>query len=148
MGVGAKTVLPARAHAKLSMRLVPDQDPSEIGRLVEQYLTQLAPPAVTLAVRRLHSGPGAIVRRDGPAMRAAADAYAVVFGRHPFFVREGGSIPVVALLQSVLGIDSVLMGFGLPDERAHAPNEKLHLPNFYRGIQTAIHFMTNLAQST
>jgi acetylornithine deacetylase/succinyl-diaminopimelate desuccinylase-like protein len=92
-------------------------------------------------VRDLHGGEGAIVRRDSPAMQAASQAYAEVFGREPVFIREGGSIPVVALFQQVLDIDTVLMGFGLPDDRLHSPNEKFHLPNFYRGIETSIRFM-------
>ena len=142
---GAKTVLPSRACAKISMRLVPDQDPAGITRLIRDYLKEIAPPEVTVEVRDLHSGDGAIVRRDSPAMQAAFRAYEAAFGKAPIFVREGGSIPVVATFQKVLGIETVLMGFGLPDDRLHSPNEKFHLPNFYRGIETVIHFMDTFA---
>ncbi len=143
---GAKTVLPAKAFAKISMRLVPDQDPEQITKLVSDYLKEIAPPAVTVEVQDLHSGSGAIVSRESPAMKAAFQAYAEVFGREPIFVREGGSIPVVATFKEELGIDTVLMGFGLPDDRLHSPNEKFHLPNFYKGIETVIRFMEYLAQ--
>ena len=89
-------------------------------------------------------GEPAIVRRDSPAMRAAFRAYADAFGREPIFIREGGSIPVVATLQKELGIETILMGFGLPDDNLHAPNEKIHLPNLYRGIETVIRFFHHL----
>lgn len=143
---GTKTVLPSKAFAKISMRLVPDQKPAEIMRLIQSYLAEIAPPAVTVEVRDLHSGNAAIVSRNSPAMKAAFRAYAEVFGKEPIFTREGGSIPVVATLQSVLGIETILIGFGLPDDRLHSPNEKFHLPNFYRGIETIIHFMRFLAE--
>lgn len=138
---GAKTVLPSKAHAKISMRLVPNQDPSEVYQLVRDYLLAIAPPSVSVEVRNLHGGEGAIVDRTSPAMRAASSAYAATFGVQPFFVREGGSIPVVATFQRELGIETVLMGFGLPDDRLHAPNEKFHLPTFHRGIETIIQFL-------
>ena len=138
---GAKTVLPSKAYAKISMRLVPDQKPEEIRRLVTDHLHAIAPPTVTVEVRSLHGGEGAIVRRDSLEMEAAVRAYEAGFGVEPVFMREGGSIPVVATFQKELGIDTILMGFGLPDDNLHAPNEKLHLPNFYRGIETVIHFL-------
>jgi acetylornithine deacetylase/succinyl-diaminopimelate desuccinylase-like protein len=138
---GAKTVLPSKAFAKISMRLVPDQKSAEITQLIQNYLTEIAPPTVNVEVRSLHGGEGAIVRRDSPAMRAAFQAYAEAFGKEPIFVREGGSIPVVATFQDVLGIETILMGFGLPDDRLHSPNEKFHLPNFYKGIETVIRFI-------
>ena len=141
---GAKTVLPGKAHAKISMRLVPDQDPAAISRLIAAHLKAIAPPTVRVQVQELHQGKGAIVRRDSVWMQAACKAYAAAFGREPVFERGGGSIPVVATFQDVLGIDTILMGFGLPDDNLHAPNEKFHLPNFYRGIETAIHFMDYL----
>jgi acetylornithine deacetylase/succinyl-diaminopimelate desuccinylase-like protein len=143
---GAKTVLPSKAFAKISMRLVPDQEPAQIAQLLRDYLAQIAPPTVDVAVRGLHGGAGAIVRRDSPAMQAAFRAYAEAFGREPVFVREGGSIPVVATFQEVLGIETILIGFGLPDDRLHSPNEKFHLPNFYKGIETIIHFLHFLAE--
>ena len=138
---GAKTVLPSQASAKISMRLVPDQDPVEITRLVKDYLLSIAPPTVNISVKDLHGGEGAIVRRDSPAMKAAFQAYTHVFGTEPIFIREGGSIPVVATFQKILGIETILMGFGLPDDRLHSPNEKFHIPNFYKGIETVVRFM-------
>ncbi len=140
-GAGAKTVLPSKAFAKISMRLVPDQRPDEIAQCITRHLLDLTPPTVQVRVKTLHGGESAIVRRDSPAMQAAFRAYATSFGREPIFVREGGSLPVVATLQQVLGIDTILMGFGLPDDRLHSPNEKFHLANFYRGIETSIHFL-------
>ncbi|MBN1580979.1 MAG: dipeptidase [Anaerolineae bacterium] len=145
-GPGGKTVLPSKAFAKISMRLVPNQHPDEIARLLQTYLTKTAPPTVEVAVRYLSGGESAVVRRDSLAMQAAFQAYAESFGRKPIFVREGGSIPVVATFQQVLGIETILMGFGLPDDRLHSPNEKFHLPNFYRGIETSIRFIELLTQ--
>jgi acetylornithine deacetylase/succinyl-diaminopimelate desuccinylase-like protein len=143
---GAKTVLPSEAFAKISMRLVPDQEPAEITRLLQDYLAEIAPPTVSVEVRDLHGGESAVVRRDSPAMQAAFRAYAEAFGREPIFVRGGGSIPVVATFQSTLGLETVLMGFGLPDDRLHSPNEKFHLPNFYKGIETALLFFSFLGK--
>jgi acetylornithine deacetylase/succinyl-diaminopimelate desuccinylase-like protein len=145
---GAKTVLPSKAFAKISMRLVPDQDPKKITQMIEGYLAGIAPPTISVEVRSLHSGEGAIARRDSPEMQAAFRAFAEVFGKEPIFVREGGSIPVVAMFQKVLGLETVLMGFGLPDDRVHSPNEKFHLPNFYRGIETVVRFMDALGEKS
>lgn len=139
-GEGAKTVLPAKAGAKISMRLVPNQDPWQIAALVSDYLQQIAPPTVRVTVRDLHHGYGAIVPRDSRAMKAASEAYEEIFGTPPIFTREGGSIPVVATFQKELGIDSVLMGFGLPTDNLHAPNEKFKIELFYKGIETTILF--------
>jgi acetylornithine deacetylase/succinyl-diaminopimelate desuccinylase-like protein len=144
MEPGAKTVLPGTAHAKLSMRLVPDQTHAAIFALVRDHLLEIAPPSVSVEVRDLHGGEGAMVDRASPAMQAAFDAYAATFGVQPVFVREGGSIPVVATFQRELGIETVLMGFGLPDDRLHAPDEKLHLPTFHRGVETVIRFLDAL----
>ena len=144
-GPGAKTVLPARAGAKVSMRLVPDQDPDEIGRLFGDYVQALAPAGATVSVRHLHGGWPALVDRDLPAMRAAARAYEAAFGRAPVYAREGGTIPVVALLERRLGLPSVLMGFGLPDDNLHAPNERFRVENFYRGIDASVVFLEALA---
>jgi len=143
---GAKTVLPSKAYAKISMRLVPDQSHEEISRLIADYCQKIAPPAVSVEVRDLHGGEGAMVRRDSHEMAAAFRAYAAAFGREPIFMREGGSIPVVAAFQKLLGIDTILMGFGLPDDNLHAPNEKFSMSNFHRGIQTSLHFLNNLAE--
>ncbi len=143
---GAKTVLPSKAFAKISMRLVPDQDPARIAELVCGRIEELAPQAVQVVIRDLHGGEPAIVDRDSPMMEAASRAYAEAFGQAPLLVRRGGSIPVVAKFQSMLGMETILMGFGLPDDRLHSPNEKFHLPNFYRGIETSIHFMSFLGE--
>ena len=145
-GEGAKTVLPAKAGAKLSMRLVPNQEPDDIAQLVTEHLTRLAPPTVRIEVRNLHGGDGAIIPRDIPSMQAAREAYEETFGTRPIFVREGGSIPVVATLQKKLGIHTVLMGFGLPDDNLHAPNEKFSIAMFYKGIETAIRFYQKMGQ--
>jgi acetylornithine deacetylase/succinyl-diaminopimelate desuccinylase-like protein len=141
---GAKTVLPSKAFAKISMRLVPDQDPERIAELVRGYIEDQAPEAVDVEVSALHGGEPAVVDRDSPMMEAASRAYEEAFGKAPLLVRRGGSIPVVAKFQSMLGIETILMGFGLPDDRLHSPNEKFHLPNFYKGIETSIHFMSFL----
>ena len=144
---GAKTVLPSKAFAKISMRLVPDQDPQTITKLITDFIHEIAPPAVGVEVRDLHGAPPALVRRDSEEMQAAVRAYAEAFGNEPVFVRTGGSIPVVSAFQELLGIETILMGFGLPDDRLHAPNEKFHLPNFYRGIETVYRFLQFLGQS-
>ena len=143
-GAGAKTVLPSKVHAKLSMRLVPDQDYAEIGRLLKAYIAELTPPSVHVEVTLGHGAPASITDFNIPAMQTAAKAYATAFGQEPVFMREGGSIPVVSEFQAHLGVETVLMGFGLPGDQIHAPNERFYLPNFYRGIETSIHFLQNL----
>jgi acetylornithine deacetylase/succinyl-diaminopimelate desuccinylase-like protein len=145
-GAGAKTVLPSEASAKISMRLVPDQDPDEIGALFEAHMKRLAPQGSVVEVRALHGGKPALVDRSIPAMQAAAIAYRDTFGREPVYTREGGTIPVVAMLDDVLGLQTVLMGFGLPDDNLHAPNEKLDLDNYNLGIETVIRFLAALAE--
>jgi acetylornithine deacetylase/succinyl-diaminopimelate desuccinylase-like protein len=143
---GAKTVLPSKAHAKISCRLVADQDHHEIARLLSDHLRQIAPPQVTVAVRFLHGGRGALVNLDSKYMRAAGQVLQQVFGQAPVFEREGGSIPVVSTFQTVLGIDSILLGFGLPDDGLHSPNERFYLPNFYKGIETVIRYFDELGK--
>ena len=133
-GDGAKTVIPAVAMAKVSMRLVPDQDPDRIADLFEAHLRTVTPPTVELTVTRMHGGRPWMTEFDNPFVQAAGRAIEQGFGRRPVFNREGGSIPVVATFQEVLGLPSVLFGVGLPDENAHAPNEKLDLGNFHNGI--------------
>jgi acetylornithine deacetylase/succinyl-diaminopimelate desuccinylase-like protein len=140
-GPGVKAAIPARAAAKLNFRLVPDQDPAEIDRLFRQYIARMTPPAVRSAIRTVLVAKPAVVNRRHPAMRAAAAAYRKGFGASPVFLRSGGTIPVVNTLQEMLRIPTVLMGFALPDDRMHAPNEKFHLPNFYHGIATCIWFL-------
>lgn len=145
-GPGKKTVIPARAWAKVSMRLVPDQDPLEIARLFQTHIHTLAPPTVEVEVRTLGTARPAYVDPQAPAVQAAARAYELGFGAAPVYVRGGGSLPIVADFQDILGTTVVLMGLGLPDDRAHAPNEKFHLPNFYRGIESLIHYYALLAE--
>jgi acetylornithine deacetylase/succinyl-diaminopimelate desuccinylase-like protein len=133
-GVGAKTVLPAVAMAKISMRLVPDQDPDKIAKLFEAHIAKLAPKTVELKVTRLHGGKPWMASFDNRFVQAAGRAIEKGFGQKPIFTREGGSIPVVSTFQEELGLPSVLFGVGLPDENAHAPNEKLDVSNFHNGI--------------
>jgi acetylornithine deacetylase/succinyl-diaminopimelate desuccinylase-like protein len=140
-GEGTKTVLPSRAMAKVSMRLVPDQDPAEIARLFQARVEELAPPGVTLHVRHHHGGRAFLTDVDDPAMRAAARALERGFGRAPVLIREGGSVPVAVDFAETLGLPVVLMGFGTPDENAHAPDEHLNLENFEKGTDTIVYFL-------
>ncbi len=133
-GEGAKTVLPAVAMAKVSMRLVPNQDPNKIADLFEDYVRKIAPKTVELKFTRMQGGKPWMASPDHPFMQAAGRAIERGFGRKPVFTREGGSIPVVSTFQEMLGLPSVLFGVGLPDENAHAPNEKLDVGNFHNGI--------------
>ncbi|MGH9340660.1 MAG: dipeptidase [Acidobacteriota bacterium] len=145
-GEGAKTVLPAKAMAKVSMRLVPDQKPAKVEEEFERYVAELVPASVKVEVKRMQGGKAWVASLDHPALQAAAAAIERGFGKRPVFQREGGSIPVVSTFSELLGIPSVLMGIGLPDENAHAPNEKLDLGNFYRGIKSSAYFMDELSK--
>jgi acetylornithine deacetylase/succinyl-diaminopimelate desuccinylase-like protein len=140
-GPGPKAVIPARAVAKLSFRLVPDQDPHKIDHLFRQHIAHSTPPTVRSTIRTFFAAKPVLVNRRHPAIRAAVVAYRKGFGAMPVFLRSGGTIPVVNIFQDVLGIPTVLMGFALPDDRMHAPNEKFHLPNFYNGIATSTWFL-------
>lgn len=133
-GEGAKTVIPATAMAKVSMRLVPDQDPDRITDAFEAYLVNVMPKTVESKVQRLHAGKPWMTDLDNPFVRAAGRAIETGFRHAPVFHREGGSIPVVSTFQEMLGLPTMLFGIGLPDENAHAPNEKLDLGNFHDGI--------------
>src|SRR6478609_2862792 len=133
-GEGAKTVLPAVAMAKVSMRLVPNQDPEKIGDLFEEYVKKVAPKTVELKITRMHGGKPWMTSFDNPFVQAAGRAIESGFGQRPVFNREGGSIPVVSTFQEELGVPCVLFGVGLPDENAHAPDEKLDLGNFHGGV--------------
>jgi acetylornithine deacetylase/succinyl-diaminopimelate desuccinylase-like protein len=143
-GTGVKAVIPARALAKLNFRLVPDQNPREIEQLFREHITRITPPTVRSRICTQLVAKPALVDPKHPAMRAAAVAYTKGFGAEPVFLRSGGTIPVVNLFQEELGIPTVLMGFALPDDRMHAPNEKFHLPNFYNGIATSIWFLDEI----
>jgi acetylornithine deacetylase/succinyl-diaminopimelate desuccinylase-like protein len=131
--------------AKINMRLVPDQDPGEIERLFREHIARITPATLRCEVRTRLAAKPALVERRHPALRAAASAYRRGFGADPVLLRSGGTIPVVSLLQETLGIPTVLMGFALPDDRMHAPNEKFDLRNFYNGISTSIWFLANLS---
>lgn len=139
-GEGAKTVLPARAGAKVSMRLVPDQEPKKIAELFKKHVESLAPETVSVKVEEHHGGHPAMTDLSFYGLQAAADAFEAVYDKEPFFTREGGSIPIVADFQKVLGAQSILMGFGLNSDAIHSPNEKFALKDFYRGIQTSAKF--------
>src|SRR3712207_3406639 len=144
-GDGAKTVLPATAMAKVSMRLVPDQEPKKIGDLFEDYVRKIAPKTVELKITRMHGGKPWMTEFDNKYVRAAGRAIERGFGKAPVFNREGGSIPVVSTFQEELGLPSVLFGVGLPDENAHAPNEKLDLANFHNGIIASAYLYEEIA---
>jgi acetylornithine deacetylase/succinyl-diaminopimelate desuccinylase-like protein len=145
-GDGAKTVLPATAMAKVSMRLVPDQDPNKIADLFQAYLEKVAPKTVAVKVTRMHGGRPWMTAFDNKYVRAAGRAIEQGFGKAPVFTREGGSIPVVSTFQQELGLESVLFGVGLPDENAHAPDEKLDLGNFHNGIIASAFLYQEIAQ--
>jgi len=146
IGEGAKTVLPARAGAKVSMRLVPDQDPTKIYDAMENYVKSLAPPSVKVTFHR-HLGAAAVmVATDSPHVKAATKAIEKGFGITPSLIREGGSIPIVIDFKEVLDLDSLLIGYGLPDDNAHAPNEKLDLEDFQRGVLTSAHLYNEFAE--
>jgi acetylornithine deacetylase/succinyl-diaminopimelate desuccinylase-like protein len=140
-GEGAKTVLPAEAGAKLSMRLVPDQDPEEIAALFEAQMRRLAPPGVALTFKRHHGGKPYLAEPSSSFIEAGKQALARAFGAEPILTREGGSIPVVETFETALGAPSVLMGFGLPDDNPHSPNEKLTMEQFHKGIEASAHFL-------
>lgn len=140
-GEGAKTVIPARAVAKISTRLVADQDPKESAEQLSKAIQKACPRGVNAELKMIHAAPPSLVNPDNPFIHAAADAMSEVFGKPTVYIRSGGSIPIVAAFEQSLGIPSVMMGFGLPDDNLHAPNEKLHLPNFYRGIEAVSRYL-------
>jgi acetylornithine deacetylase/succinyl-diaminopimelate desuccinylase-like protein len=146
-GEGAKTIIPARAGAKISMRLVPDQTPAEIARKFAAYVRRIAPREVKVTVRSLHGGSAFLSEVDHPAFRATERALERAFGRKPVLTREGGSIPFTAKIQEALRCPVILMGFGLPDENSHAPNERLDLENYEKGILSAVFLYEELART-
>ena len=139
-GEGVKAVIPSRATAKINIRLVPNQDPREIERLFRQHIIRITPPTARATVRTFLAARPALLDRHHPTMVAASRAYLHGFGAAPVFLRSGGTIPIVNHFQELLGVPTVLMGFALPDDRIHAPNEKFHLPNFFKGIATCRRF--------
>ncbi|HEV2294435.1 MAG TPA: dipeptidase [Tepidisphaeraceae bacterium] len=144
-GPGAKTVIPSKASAKISMRLVPNQDPARIVTGFERTMRERAPRNVTVEVTCHSQTPGVVVPVEGKAMCLAAEAAEIGFGKKPALMREGGSIPVVNLLKRVLGVDTLLLGFGLPDDRVHSPNEKFDLDALQKGARTAGALYSKLA---
>jgi acetylornithine deacetylase/succinyl-diaminopimelate desuccinylase-like protein len=148
IGAGAKTVIPAKALAKISMRLVPDMTPAETFALYKACVESLCPKGIVLDVRLIHSGDPIVVSTDNPFVLAATEAMHAVFAKETVFVRGGGSIPIVGDFIRELKIPTILMGFGLPDDNLHAPNEKFHLANFHRGIESIIRFLGGVGEST
>jgi acetylornithine deacetylase/succinyl-diaminopimelate desuccinylase-like protein len=140
-GEGAKTVIPARAVAKVSMRLVADQRPEEAIAQFNAAVAAVCPKGVTAEVKSVHGAEPSLVNPNNDFVRAASKAMEEVFGNKTVFIRSGGSIPIVGSFERSLGIPSVLMGFGLPDDNLHSPNEKFYLPNFYRGIEAVARFL-------
>ena len=143
-GEGAKTVLPSWAGAKVSMRLVPNQDPDKIGKLFEEYAQSIAPPGVTVEAHYIHGAPAVLINTEGPLVEAAMAAQQDVFGAEPVLIREGGSIPIVGTFHQVLGVPIMLMGFGLSDDGLHSPNEKFNISQFYDGIRTIVRLLDRL----
>ena len=141
IGAGAKTVIPAKALAKVSMRLVPGMTPARTFALYKSYVEKIAPAGVDVEVRLIHSGDPCLIPVDNPYIQAATRALKEVWGKETVFIRSGGSIPIVGDFDRHLGIPSVMMGFGLPDDNIHAPNEKFHLKNFYLGIESVVRFL-------
>ena len=145
-GQGAKTVLPSKASAKISCRLVPGQTPADITEKLRRHFEAHVPATMTLEFTDLHGGHGVIVDTKAPAMQAAVEALEGVFGTPPLFTREGGSIPVVADFKRLLGLDTVLMGFGLDSDAIHSPNERFGLDRFHQGIEASIRFLDAYAR--
>jgi succinyl-diaminopimelate desuccinylase len=145
-GEGAKTVLPARASAKFSFRLVPRQDPQIIAGNLRQMLLEMCPPGIQLELREMHHASGLVVPLDNPFIDGAARAIEKGFGRSPVFIREGGSIPVVNSFSEKLGVDTLLLGWGLDDDNTHSPNEKFCLADFHRGIRSSAYLWHELSR--
>jgi acetylornithine deacetylase/succinyl-diaminopimelate desuccinylase-like protein len=145
-GEGAKTVIASKAYAKISMRLVPDQNPHEITELFKNHFESIAPASVKVTVKPHHGGEAAVTPIDSIGYKAASMAYEATFGKKPIPVRSGGSIPIVAMFEKVLGLKTILMGFGLDSDAIHSPNEHYGLFNFYKGIETIPHFYKHFTE--
>lgn len=145
-GEGSKTVLPAKAGAKFSFRLVPNQDPKQVHKSLEAMLERLCPPGIQMELIAFHGAPGVVVPLESPYMAAAAKAIEAGFGRPPVFIREGGSIPVVSTFHQKLGVDTLLLGWGLDDDNTHSPNEKFCLADFHRGIKASAHLWEEIGK--
>ena len=147
IAAGAKTVIPAKGSAKVSMRLVPDQDADDILKKYTDYVAKVTPKGITSTIKVHSKGPACVVNTDNPYARASVEAMHEVFGRDTVYIRSGGSIPIVTQFDKDLKIPSIMMGMGLPDDNLHAPNEKFHIPNFYRGIESIVRFFEILGKS-
>lgn len=145
-GEGAKTILPAKASAKFSFRLVPNQDPKKIGKALDAYLRKLCPAGVTMELVDFSGAPGVVVPLESPYVAAASRAIEHGFGKAPVFIREGGSIPVVSDFHDKLGVDTLLLGWGLDDDNTHSPNEKFCLADFHHGIKSSARLWEELAK--
>jgi acetylornithine deacetylase/succinyl-diaminopimelate desuccinylase-like protein len=145
-GEGAKTVLPAWAMAKISARLVPDQQPADVYQQMQSYLEEYAPKEIRWSLTPMHGAPASLSDRNSKYIKALSKALETVWHKQPVFKREGGSVPVVLDFQQILGIETVNTGFSMLDDNMHSPNEKLHLPSWYKGIDAFIHFYFNLAE--
>lgn len=145
-GEGAKTVLPSKASAKISMRLVPDQDPKKIAALFKKHIESLVPDTMQVTITEHHGGHPAVTDLSFYGLKAAAKAFEAVYDKEPLFAREGGSIPIVADFKKILGAETILMGFGLNSDAIHSPNEKFALKDFYRGIKTSAKFFELLPE--
>ncbi|MBU0741916.1 dipeptidase [bacterium] len=145
-GEGAKTIVPATAGAKVSMRLVPNQEPGKIAELFEKYVLEIAPSGVDVKISFLHGAKAVMVPRDSEMMQAGMRAMERGFGKRPVFIREGGSIPIVGTFQSCLKTPVLLLGYGLPNDNIHSPNEKFHVENFANGIRTTAALLEEAAR--
>jgi len=147
-GPGLKAVVPAVATAKLDIRLVPGQDPDRVYRLLEDWAVRQIPPSLHFTLKKLMAMPAVSVPLLHPAVQSARSALQSVYKKEPVFIKSGGTVPIVHLLQSLLGMPTVLLGFGLPQDRVHAPNERFYLPNFFKGISTVIQFMHHYKETS
>jgi acetylornithine deacetylase/succinyl-diaminopimelate desuccinylase-like protein len=145
MGEGSKTIIPAHAHAKVSCRLVPKQDPEAIFAAFKAFVEEISPPSVRVTVTSLGTGRPVMTPIDHPATQAAARSLEATFGRKPVYIREGGSIPVCATFEEKLDLPVVLLGFDPPDQQAHAPNEWMDLTNYERGIRAIVRMWDEVA---
>jgi acetylornithine deacetylase/succinyl-diaminopimelate desuccinylase-like protein len=143
---GIKTVIPAKAMAKVSTRIIPNQTPALVEEELREYIRLNAPPTVTWNVKRIGSAAPILLDRNAACMQAASSALEAAFGRKPLFVLEGGTVPITSMVREKLGVDIVMMGFSLPDDNFHSPNEKYHLPTFYRGVEAYIRFFDFLSR--
>jgi acetylornithine deacetylase/succinyl-diaminopimelate desuccinylase-like protein len=145
-GEGSKTVIPSKAYAKISMRLVPNQDHEKVAQLFTEHFLSIAPDCVKVKVTNLHGGQAYVSPMDSVAYQAAAKALETTFGKRPIPVYSGGSIPIIATFEKVLGIKTILMGFGLDSDAIHSPNENFPVTNLFKGIESVIHFYENFGK--